>query len=255
MFKKILLSGSFIFLFLMPLSASAFRVSPIELNFSNKGKSVVQTILVENTTDAKVPVEIFAYDRIHIAGKEKRVRTRDFYFFPKQFILKPGEKRNIRISWMGIRSKQKPKDKKMAMKKGKTSIVQEKAYRLEIKQVPVDLKRNKSKKTGIKFIYNYVASLYVKPSRAKSKFKILSYKRVSPTKVELEIKNNGGAHAIMAQYTLQTKGDNVMVIDMMKQKDEVRGINLLAGEMRRVVFNVPAGLGRGNLSFEFKKRK
>lgn len=255
MFKRVILSGSFIFCLLVSLSANAFKVSPIELNFSNKGKSVVQTILVQNTTEAKVPVEIFAYDRIHIVGKEKRIRTRDFYFFPKQFILKPGEKRNIRVSWMGIRSKQAPKDKKLAMKKGKTSIVQEKAYRLEIKQVPVDLKRNKSKKTGIKFLYNYVASLYVTPPKAKPNFQVLSYRRVSPTKVELEIKNAGGAHAIMAQYNLQTQGDNAMVIDMIKQEDEVRGINLLAGEKRKVVFNVPAGIGRGNLTFEFKKRK
>ncbi len=255
MSKKIIFPVSFTLFFLISFSANAFKVSPIELNFSNKGKSVVQTILVQNTTDAKVPVEIFAYDRIHVAGEEKRVRTRDFYYFPKQFILKPGEKRNIRVSWMGVRSKQPPKDKKLAMKKGKTSIVQEKAYRLEIKQVPVNLKKNKLKKTGIKFLYNYVASLYVTPSNAKSNFKVLSYKRLSTTKVELEIKNAGGAHAIMAQYNLQTKGDNPMVIDMAKQEDDVRGINLLAGEKRKVVFSVPASIGRGNLTFEFNKRK
>ncbi|MGH1467904.1 MAG: hypothetical protein ACRBBP_03360, partial [Bdellovibrionales bacterium] len=246
MFKKIILFWSF---FLISLTAEAFKVSPIELNFSNKGKSVVQTILVENTTDAKVPVEIFAYDRIHIAGKEKRVRTRDFYYFPKQFILKPGEKRNIRVSWMGIRSKQAPKDKKLAMKKGKTSIAQEKAYRLEIKQVPVNLKKNKAKKTGIKFLYNYVASLYVTPPSAKPNFKVLSYRRISPTRVELAVQNVGGAHDIMAQYNLQTQGDNAMVIDMVKQEDDVRGINLLAGEKRKVVFKVPASIGRGNLTF------
>lgn len=245
----------FLVLFSFSSSSLAFRVSPIELNFSTKGKQSVQTISLENTTDSKIPVEIFAYDRIHKNGKETRVLTRDFYYFPKQFILKPGEKRNIRVSWMGIRDKTPPKDKKKMMKKGKTSLVQEKAYRLSLRQVPVDLKRLKSKKTGISFLYNYVASLYVTPPRAKPDLKVLSHKRLKANKVEFEIKNAGGAHAILSSYNLHALGKNSMVIDIKKQKDEVQGVNLLAGERRKVIMEVPKTLGKGQVSFEIKKRK
>ena len=203
-------------------SSFAFKVSPIELNFSTKGKKSVQTISLENTTNAKIPVEIFAYDRTHANGEEKRTLTRDFYYFPKQFILKPGEKRNIRVSWMGVRDKIPPKDKKKMMQKGKMNLLHEKAYRLSLSQVPVDLKRQKNQKTGIKFLYNYVASLYVTPPNATPNLKVLSHKMVGSDKIEFEIRNVGGAHAILSGYNVHVLGANPFVMDIKKQKDESR---------------------------------
>jgi len=250
------------FKFILPLlcllisfPASAFKVSPIELNFENKGSRSVQTILVENTTKEKVPVEIFAYERTHANGKEKRVKTRDFYFFPQQFILKPGEKRNIRLSWMGLRPKEEPKDRSKRMKKGKTDIDYEKAYRLVVKQVPVELKKNKASKTGIKFLYNYVASLYVKPGNVRPSLEVYSYRKKSPGFFEMEIQNKGGAHAILAFYDIEAKkGKNKTLIKMLDQKNEIQGVNLLPGERRKVTLGVPKDIDSGALEFDFKKR-
>lgn len=241
--------------FLLPIQAQAFKVSPIELHFSSKGRNTVQTILVENTTEEKVPVEIFAYDRVHVEGKEKRVRTRDFYFFPKQFILNPGEKRNIRLSWMGIRPKKEPSDRKLRMQRGNTNITQEKSYRLEVRQVPVDLKKNKARKTGITFLYNYVASLYVTPGRGKPNFQVVSYKRLNSEQIEFDIRNIGTAHDILVHYNVLTKEKKPKIIEIKNQKDEVQGINLLAGERRKIVLNVPNNLKKGDFKFEIKKKK
>jgi len=233
----------------------AFKVSPIELNFTNKGPRSVQTILVENTTKEKVPVEIFAYERKHAKGKERRIKTRDFYFFPKQFILKPGEKRNIRLSWMGIRSKEEPKDPSKRMKKGLVDIEYEKAYRLEVKQVPVELKKNKASKTGIKFLYNYVASLYVKPGNVKPALEVFSFKKKRPGFFDMEIQNTGGAHAILAFYDIEAKkGENKTLIKMIDQNKKIQGVNLLPGERRRLTLKVPKDIDSGALEFDFKKR-
>lgn len=247
---------SLIFLCFFWLSEShAFRVSPIELNFDNKGPRAVQTILVENTTKNKIPVEIFAYERSHIKGKEKRVRTRDFYFFPQQFILKAGEKRNIRLSWMGLRPKKEPKDKSKRLKKGKTDLDYEKAYRLEVRQVPVNLKKNKGSKTGIKFLYNYVASLYVKPAKAKPFLEVYSYKKKNQETYELKIQNSGSAHAILAFYDLEARqAKNKTLIEMLKQDKEIQGVNLLPGERRKITLKVPKEMDSGTLEFEFKRR-
>ncbi len=256
MFKKEWVSTlvKALFVFLFPVSASAFKVSPIELNFSTKGKGLVQTIAVENDSESKIPVEISAFDRTHVSGKEIRVKTRDFYFFPKQFIMKPGEKRNIRISWMGIRSKEEPKDKRKKMQKGNVRIAQEKAYRLEVSQVPVDLKKKNEKKSGIKFLYNYVASLYVTPKNAKPDIRVESYKVLSDREIEFSIRNFGGAHAIFAFYNLYLKGDKNPVLEMTKQRDEIQAVNLLSGEKRLIRLKVPNSLTKGRKSFEFKKR-
>lgn len=250
MFLKSLL----LFLF-SSVSAQAFKVSPIELNFESKGSRSVQTILVENTTKEKVPVEIFAFERSHANGKETRTPTRDFYFFPQQFILKPGEKRNIRLSWLGLRPKEEPKDRSNKMIKGKTDIEYEKAYRLEVKQVPVELKQNKASKTGIKFLYNYVASLYVKPGNVKPALEVYSFKKVKPDAIEMEIQNVGGAHAILSFYDIEAKQNkNKTVIKMVEQDSEVQGVNLLPGERRKVTLKVPKDIDSGALEFEFKKR-
>jgi len=236
-------------------TAWGFKVTPIELNFENKGSRSVQTILVENTTKEKVPVEIFAYERSHANGQEKRVKTRDFYFFPQQFILMPGEKRNIRLSWMGVRSNVEPKDRSKRMKKGKVDIEYEKAYRLVVKQVPVELKKNKASKTGIKFLYNYVASLYVKPGKVKPSLEVYSFKRKSSSQFEMEIQNKGGAHAILAFYDIEaSKGESKTLIKMLDQDKKIQGVNLLPGERRKVTLKVPRDIDSGALKFDFKKR-
>ena len=248
-------STFFLSLVLTSVSAWAFKVTPIELNFENKGPRSVQTILVENTTKEKVPVEIFAFERTHANGKEKRVRTRDFYFFPQQFILKPGEKRNIRLSWMGLRSNQEPKDRSQRMRKGVTNIEYEKAYRLVVKQVPVELKKNNASKTGIKFLYNYVASLYVKPGNVKPELEVYSFRKKNQETFEMEIQNKGGAHAILAFYDIEaSKGENTTLIKMLDQDSEIQGVNLLPGERRKLTLKVPKDIDTGTLEFEFKKR-
>lgn len=242
-------------LFILSSSIShAFKISPIEVTFDPVGRGAVQTIKVENPTASSIPIEIFAYERSHKNGKEKRTHTNDFYFFPKQFILKPGEKRNIRISWLGERKKGK-NVKLSPMQKGKTNIKEEKAYRLEIKQVPVNLKK-KAAKTGITFLYNYVASLYVRPEKVKEEIKLLSYKRVGKNLYRVNVKNTGSAHAIFSFYNLISKksGKVQFVEEMKKQSSEINGINLLPGETRSVELKIQNNLDSGGSVLEFKKR-
>jgi fimbrial chaperone protein len=246
----------FIIFFVCLLTCSfsfAFKISPIELNFETKGRGATQTVKVENTTKNKIPVEITAYERVHIDGKEKRVPTNDFYYFPKQMILKPGEKRNIRLTWMGLRDKS---DAKKAMKKGNTKIKTEKPYRLEVKQVPVDLKKSESK-TGISFLYNYVASLYVKPSKTKASLKVNSYKKSGKNLYKVSIENDGSSHAILSLYNLVAKksGQESFVVEMKGQGDLVEGVNLLPGEKRSVEIKIEDKLDTPGLNLEFAKRK
>lgn len=228
-----------------PYSLYAFKVSPIELEFSPAGASSVQTITVENTTPSKIPVEVSAYNRVHIAGVEKRLPTNDFSYFPKQFILKPGESRNVRITWMGERDALAIKGKGAVMQKGNANIKSEKAYRLEVKQVPVNLKSKKSSKSGIKFLYNYIASLYVKPEGIKPKVEVVSFTKKDQNTFVFDIVNKGGEHALLAQYNLfiYPKGSKKpFIVKMKSQKQDILGVNLLAGEKRKVSLNIPENI-------------
>lgn len=251
----------FAFVFVVVISYSSicqgFKVSPIELDFSPLGPESVQTIRLENNEENPIPIEITAYRRVQEHGKEKRLPTNDFYFFPKQLILKPGEKRNVRITWMGERPvlRNKSRMAEAQFKFGNRKIKKEMAYRLEVKQVPVDLKKKEPTQTGIKFIYNYVASLYVRPSGVKPKIVAKKIVRVSKNKIKAQISNKGGSHGILSQYKalLKVKGLD-SAYDISKQSNEFRGINLLSGETREVTLDLPPKISTGSLNLTFEKR-
>lgn len=247
----------FLFACCFSFNAYAFKVSPIELDFAPTGPESVQTIKLENNEKRAIPVEISAFLRVQKDGKEERLPTNDFYFFPKQVILKPGEKRNIRITWMGQRpfSKDKAKMAKDSFKSGNKKIKTELAYRLEVKQVPVDLEKKKPTRTGINFIYNYVASLYVRPVGVKPKIVARKIKRLSKDKILAQIQNKGGSHGLLSHYKplLNVKGLNTPY-DLSDQSNDVRGINLLAGETREVTFKLPPRISTGKMNLVFERR-
>lgn len=250
--KKIL---TLIFFTILTGNVYAFKVSPIEIEFEPDGTNSTQTIRLENDKDKNIPIEIEVLERLHKNGKEIRKPTKDFSFFPKQLILKPKEKRNIRISWMGERQNidlSKTKSQQFLIN-GNRRIKTEKAYRLEVKQVPVNLKRKRTE-TGIDFIYNYIASLYVKPVNSKADLIVTRINRLSNNELVAAVSNRGSSHAILAQYSLYAKSEKSSDIEILAdQVDEVRGINLLPNESRLIKFKLPIKTSSEKLSLKFKK--
>lgn len=247
----------FLSIYLLSNNILAFQVSPIEISFEPKGINSVQTVTLENSEKESVPIEINVFERRHVNGQEVRVPTKDFSFFPTRLVLKSNEKRSIRISWMGERDSIDPKklEKNQFLVEGNRNLKQEKAYRLEVRQVPVNIKRKK-KKTGFDFIYNYVASLYVAPVDAKAKIVVKSTKRISRNEMTAQIQNLGTSHAILAEYKVIASmvgvGNNPDT-DLGRQAEEVRGVNLLPNETRTIKLQLPENTPSKNLELKFKK--
>ena len=226
-------------------------MSPIELYFTPEGVESTQSIKLENPTKEPIAVKIEAFKRSHeLDGKENRTPTKDFLIYPIQTILKPGETKSARITWLG----------KSNGKKRSTKITKEEAYRLNVTQLPVDVRSEKKKvqkpKTGIKMVYQYVASLYVRKRSFKPKLEVDGVVKNSDGQVELIFHNTGSMHTLIKRYDIKQRVNNKSIFKKIPDlSDTVLTKNILAGEKLKIAVpvNSQSRLERSNFVLEKKK--
>lgn len=95
--------------------------------FDAKGRGATQTFQVDNNGDTEVALEVEALTRkIDLESKETREKTKDFMIYPLQLTVKPGEKKNIRVTYVGA------------------ELEKEQPFRLVVRQLPVNLEKEKA---------------------------------------------------------------------------------------------------------------
>lgn len=203
---------------LIPAICSAFRFSPMVVEFEPTGSRATQVLVIENPGDDKLPVQIEAFARSTDAmGSEVRKKTEDFVIYPEQVVLLPKEKRNVRVSWVG-----------------EISDGKEKAYRLVASQLPVDFREQnsapkKASSVNLKVLLQYVASAYVTPKGALPQVRITEVKRVGSKKVAITFQNAGSAHKVLLFNSLKIKAAEKTLADLNTHKG-VESVNLLPGD-------------------------
>lgn len=214
---------SLVFVILLVLGlqfkAQAFRLEPMVANFTPAGEGATRIFRVENEGKEKIAVKIEAFTRsIDDKGKETTVPTKDFKIYPDQMSLNGSDSRAVRIVYLG------PKD-----------MEQEVAYRIVATQLPVSFKEDK-KQTGIKFLFQFVASVYVTNENYYPKIEIEPLKRLDKDTLRLSVVNKGQRHVVLKNVKVELKdnaGKPVVLSDIVKTWD---GENVLSG--RRRVFKV-----------------
>lgn len=201
-------------------------------DFAPHGAGATQTFAVENTSDEKITIEVETFRRQYDAkGNEKRSETSDFTIYPEAFELGPKEKRNLRLTWVGD-----PK------------ISEEMAYRLVVSQLPISTNtvKKSDKKVNIRFLVQYVASLYVRPEGAVAQMQFLSVqiqkKSAKDSHLTLQLKNAGKAHQVLTGTRLfvsgkNSKGETQEVELPSSQLKAFDSENLLAGQEK--TFQIP----------------
>lgn len=199
----------------------AFRLDPMVVHFTAKGKGATQVLKLDNPTGEKIPVQIEVVTRDEKTGTEKREKTSEFTIYPEQVVLLPHEKRNVRITFSGELGNE------------------EKSYRIIASQLPVELKETnaKSKKaTGanVTFMLQYVASAYVTPEGATADVKVKDVKLLSPKSLSVVVYNEGTAHRLLyvKSFKVLEKGK---VVAEIKKPEGIEGVNLLAKSQKTVV--------------------
>lgn len=78
----------------LPGVASAFQVGAMRLTFGPAGPEATRTLTIENPTGARTAVQFEALER----GSDRKA---PFRITPEQTALRPGEKRDVRVEWIG----------------------------------------------------------------------------------------------------------------------------------------------------------
>lgn len=214
------------------VNASAFRLEPMVANFSPEGNGAAQIFRVENEAKEPVAVKIQAFTRqIDENGKETQVVSRNFKIFPEQISLAASDSRAIRVTYIG------PK-----------SLEQEASYRIVASQLPVNFKQE-VKKTGIKFLFQYVASVYVTLDKYYPKIELESIERTDKDNLKIKVINKGPKHVILKYVNIEIKDSTGKTVnigkDLIKDWDTE---NILSGSRR--VFKV-----KSSLNFDLQKNK
>jgi fimbrial chaperone protein len=135
----------FALVILSQTAKASFEFSPINMELTTSGLSSSKLIHVKNKMDKPIAVKIRASQRIqNLDGTESRPETSDIKIFPFQMMLKPGESRNVKVSWGGEKD-----------------LASEKSFRILAEQVPVEFSSEKAPVNNINILTNYSGTIYV----------------------------------------------------------------------------------------------
>ncbi|NQZ91393.1 MAG: hypothetical protein HRT97_03505 [Moritella sp.] len=158
-----------------------FSISPMNQYISPKHKTVSYTL--QNLSNKKAAYKITALIR-HLLpdGTEQRKMTKELRVFPSKIILEPGQKKRIKVLYLGSRQ-----------------LRTEKAYRVIFKQTGLDVSEQKDLGPQIK--YEFVTALYVTPKKAAAEIK--TNVKNQGQYLELVLHNSGNKHHILQDWQLK----------------------------------------------------
>ena len=227
--------------------AQAFLFSPMTINFDSSGNGATRSFQVENDSASNIAVDVSMASRtIDENGKEnfEKIKETDklFQIYPPQLLLKPKEKRTLRITWTG---EAKP--------------AQELAFRAIVEQLPVQTERPTTKKVGavINILLKYLGAVYITPENAKPIIDIKEARLEAGKVPKLSVlfENKGNAHRVLngIHLKLSSVGEIPKVVDLKPEElPEINGQNILAGHHRRFLIPWPKALPKGQVKVDFE---
>lgn len=202
----------------------AFDLSPMEKDFAPTGPQTTQTFFLQNKSPNPVAIDIKMYKRsLDPSGKEIRKSTNDFLIFPKTVKLNGNEKRAVRVTW-----------------RGSSNVTSELAYRLVAEQLNIGLEKIKTQQQGvnIRYMFTFVASIYVTPAVSKSNVQIQSAKAQNG-ELKIFLQNKGNRHHILntARLFVNSAGQRYEISK--NEMKQVHQSNLLANSGQYIVIKQP----------------
>lgn len=209
----------------------AFNLIPLSQTILVGKDNSTVIFQVENKT--KEPIALEASLRMRLmdeSGKEQRPEIADgkFLIYPEQIVLKPGQKRGIKVKWLGAK------------------VSNEQSFRIIVEQLPIDFK--KQKKTGVKLLLKYVGALYVSQRDFESKISLKGVVRKGENLI-FPIVNNGKQHKVLnnLKIAFRKKGQKEFFIND-KALAGISGENILSNSKRVFKIKTPSELKTIDLS-------
>ena len=232
----------FLTIFFLENKTHAFSLTPMSQSLEPSGKGSTQSFLLENTGGETLPIQISMTERkMDALGNESNPEADDqFIVYPPQLILKPNEKRTVRVTWAGD-----PKPD------------HELAYRIIAEQLPVETeKKDKKKGAMIHMLLRYLGAIYITPRGVTSNVLIASSLLDSKkNEMVLTFENSGKAHQVLRGLKLKIisadhpENNLTLNTDAAELKD-IAGQNILALSQRRFRFPWPEKIPKGPVRVE-----
>jgi P pilus assembly chaperone PapD len=225
-------------------SKANFDFSPISSRLLTEGRSSSLMAKIVNRSDAELPIVIQVKERtLSESGEELRSVTDDIDIFPRQFILGPREERHVKILWRG------PKD-----------LPYEKAYRILVDHVPVDLAPQAVGGGAIRIMLSYSAMVYVSSRQVAPRVEIT---RIEPATTQrrllVALENSGDAHSILANpeldlFCVDAGLDESQKLTLKRAAlQNIDSKNLLARSTLITSINIPLSLSKcSNFKWSFR---
>jgi fimbrial chaperone protein len=224
-------------LVLAPAAGLAFELNPISREFAPAGSGATQTYEVVNSDKEPVAINVTVVTRaLDSEGRETNASAEDdFLVYPSQFVVAPGARQSIRVSWLGNPSPER-----------------ELAYRLVVEQLPIE--RFKAKPAAgtpaagaITVLKRYMGSLYVRPAKARSDL-VVESSRVErgpagqPSQLVVLLQNRGTAHGVLKEHVLQVKqAGNAPQVSLLPESLPLKASVVLANGKTLLRFPWPQG--------------
>lgn len=208
----------FLFLFALllprPVTAGSWRVIPIFLDFDQKTRSGVITLL--NDGESKISLQIKSYTWSQdSAGKDQYQEDAELIFFPRLLTIEPGKSAVLRV---GLQI---------------PATSGEKTYRLFIEEIPEARKADQG--ATIAIALRFGVPIYAAPLKSEPRGEFVQAV-LEKGKVSTVIKNTGNVHFRI--QTVQLVGKDANGGEVLRQK--IDGWYLLSGVSRPYVFTLPA---------------
>ena len=172
------------------ISARAMTFTPIEMDFSPTGRGATQIFRLENNTAEPAAVEMVIKSRAMAINGDDVLGDADdqFSIFPPQLVLQPGQQQSVRVQYIGA-----------------ATIDKERAFRLVVEQLPVDLGEAPQDGGRMRLLVKYIASLYVVPRNVRALLSVSDAQIVKEDEqrwLRFKVQNDGGTRKILKNAKL-----------------------------------------------------
>ncbi|WP_018982193.1 fimbrial biogenesis chaperone [Salinimonas chungwhensis] len=176
-------------------NALAYKVEPMVAELEPIGNRSQMTMRIDNTSNKVLTVELYPFSMtMDEYGKETREPADgELLVIPVTAVIQPGRSQSVIVRYLGD-----------------PSITQSKAYRISVKEVQLESKKNNSGMMGLLFQFNTLIN--VKP---KNTFSELNVEKISQKddKWLLEVINSGDSYGRLTQTRWQVSdGANSLML-------------------------------------------
>lgn len=220
---------------------AALQFTPFVQDFAPQGREARRTYSLENDGDAPIAVQVRMVERrMALDGSEQNLDAEDdFVVFPPQLVLQPGERRTVRVQWIGD-----------------PAPTVELAYRIIVEQLPVDFGGPARTGLNVQLLVRYEGAVYIAPPGVAGAAALEAVEPVEggggAKRLAVTVVNRGTAHTVLRspRLALKSQRDSSAATLPAERLDGLRGENVLAGGRRRFVLPWPDGLTFGPVTAE-----